>query len=397
MANMKILAVGDVFIDREKPETAFKHVRSLFEDADVVFGNCEGVYSHQWERAPSSGVPLIADPIGVKALAEAHFTVMSLANNHSLDGGFKALLATYDMLETFNIAATGAGKDVNAAHRPALIERAGMKIAILAYTSVFPHGYEARGKVPGLAALRAHTLYTPWEINEWNPGLLPKVTTVPHEQDHKVLKEDIVKAKEIADIVLVSVHWGDFTRPFVLTDHERRTARFAIDAGADAIFGHHHHLIRGIEYYKKKPIFYGLGHFAFDLPRFQERLEAEGYLVGSNPIEEIALSRRFGDYRLYPRDEYPLLPFHPEARLTFVASLEFSDGGFNEISVIPCIIDTENSPRPLYCGDPQADLVLKYLRKNCDLEYLPTDIAYNKNHKDGLIKFQILSKANSSA
>jgi poly-gamma-glutamate synthesis protein (capsule biosynthesis protein) len=80
-----------------------------------------------------------------------------------------------------------------------------LKIAFLAYTSVFPHGYEARNEVPGLAVLRANTLYTPWETNEWHPGLLPKVTTIPNDKDHRILQEDICRAKEMADIVLVFI------------------------------------------------------------------------------------------------------------------------------------------------------------------------------------------------
>lgn len=390
MTNLKIFAVGDVFIDRMKPETAFQHVHSLFRNADVVFGNCEGVYANNWERSPSSGVPLIADPRGIKVLSKANFKIMSLANNHSMDGGYKALIKTRDELRNANIATAGAGENFDTAHRPAIIQSKGRKIALLSYTSVFPYGYEARGKVPGLAVLRAHTLYTPWEINEWNPGLLPKIITIPHEQDHIILKEDIMNAKKIADIVLISIHWGDFTRPFVLTDHERRAARIMIDSGADVILGHHHHLIRGIEYYKGKPIFYGLGHFAFDLPNFRDRLAAEGYLIGSNPLEETALSRRFGDYRIYPREEYPLLPFHPEGRLTFIANIEFNNGKLRDVYAIPCLIDKENSPFPLTAKDTRTDIVLNYLRKNCEIENLPTKIDYENIGKEELAKFRIL-------
>jgi len=389
MKKIRILAVGDVFIDREKPNTAFKYTSSLFENSDVIFGNCEGVYATQWERAPSSGAPLVADPVGIKVLANANFNLMSLANNHAVDGGYNALLSTLSGLEKSGIKVSGAGKNFEDAHKPAVIACGDKRVALLSYTSVFPHGYEARKGVPGLAVLRADTIYTPWEQNEWGPGLSPKVTTIPHEQDHNIFQDDIKKAKEIADVVLVSVHWGDFTQPYVLTDHERRAARMAIDAGADVILGHHHHMIRGIEFYKGKPIFYGLGHFAFDLPNLQKRLLAEGYLIGDNSVEERLLRRRFGEYRIFPREGYPLLPFHPDARFTFIASLDFDNISEQRVLLIPCLIDKDNVPKPFQSLDSMAKKVLQYLKKNCEYEGLSTEISMFYDKDDFVVKFKV--------
>lgn len=371
---MTLLAVGDVFVDRPRPGEAFGHVGGLFAQADALFGNCEGVYAQPWERAPSSGVPVIADPAHVTALAEAGFSVMSLANNHSVDGGFAALLRTRDALRDAGLQTAGAGEDAQTARAPAVVRTAGGSVAVLAYASVFPHGYEARGAVPGLAPLRAHTLYTPWETNEWNPGLLPKVTTVPHEGDVAALCADIARARELADVVVVSVHWGDFTRPYVLTDHERRTARTAIDAGADAVLGHHHHLLRGVELHRGRPILYGLGHFAFDLPDFDRRLAREGYLVDDDPAAERALARRFGDYRLRDRDGYPLLPFHPDARLTVIAVLRRGPEGRLDAGMVPCVLGADNSPRPVDVASPDGERVLAYLERCCREEDLPVTL-----------------------
>ena len=57
-----------------------------------------------------------------------------------------------------------------------------------------------------------------------------------------------------------------------MTDYEFVLARSAIDFGADVVLGHHHHFLRGIELYRSKPIFYGLGHFVFDLPGLGDAL-----------------------------------------------------------------------------------------------------------------------------
>ncbi|GAB2959814.1 hypothetical protein GCM10017788_77570 [Amycolatopsis acidiphila] len=80
---LTITAVGDVFLDRDQPGSAFDHVSDLFHDADLAFANLEGVYAESWERAPSAGVPLTADPGFVGHLAKSGLNVFSLANNHS--------------------------------------------------------------------------------------------------------------------------------------------------------------------------------------------------------------------------------------------------------------------------------------------------------------------------
>ena len=78
----------------------------------------------------------------------------------------------------------------------------------------------------------------------------------------KLVKEDIAAARTQAAIVLVTVHWGEegTTR---LREYQPRLARLMIDNGADAVIGHHPHILQGIEHYKRGIIFYSLGNFAF--------------------------------------------------------------------------------------------------------------------------------------
>ncbi|ONH28809.1 CapA family protein [Pseudofrankia asymbiotica] len=369
-----LAAVGDVFLDRPDPGRAFTAVDHFLRDADIAFGNSEGVYAREPDRAPSAGVAIVGPPESAAPLGPAGFTVMSLANNHIGDGGPRALLENIDLLAQQGIAVAGAGRDQARAHAPAVLERSGVSVAVLAYSSTFPSGYEARAEVPGLAPLRSHNLYRPYEHGEWSPGLLPQVVTVPHEQDHARLLSDIDKARTAADVVVVSVHAGDFTRPFVLTDHERRTARLAIDAGADVVLGHHHHLLRGIEFYRGKPILYGLGHFAFDLPDLDRRLRAEGYLGESSPEDSLAARRRAGDYRLWPQPGYPLLPFHPDARMTMIAVLRLSPGRPTAVGMIPCTIAPDGRPEPHLPSDADGARVLGYLARCCEEEDLAVRI-----------------------
>src|SRR5207244_1166869 len=139
-----------------------------------------------------------------------------------------------------------------------------LRIAFLAYASVFPIGFQARAHTPGLAPMRAYNAWREQFPTYYYPGIAPVITTVPDQGDLARLDEDIQCARERADVVVASFHWGDYSCPFRLTDHETRTARHCIDHGAHMVVGHHHHALRGMEWYQGRPILYGLGHFVFD-------------------------------------------------------------------------------------------------------------------------------------
>ena len=380
---ISVFAVGDVFIDRENPETAFGTAGELLNTGDVVFGNCEGVFSDTWERAPSSGSPVVAATENAAPLAGAGFHVMSLANNHIVDGGHQAMLNTRDTLNGLGIATVGVGANIAEARTPVIVDREGLRIGFLAYSSIFPHGYEARSAVPGLAPLRAHTRYTPWELNEWNPGLLPRVTTENLPEDVEAFVADVRAVRERADIVMVSIHWGDFSRPYVLTDNERRLGRLAIDSGADVVLGHHQHMLRGIEFHDGKPIFYGLGHYLFDLPNLRQRLAKDGYLSAPRPQDAAALGERFGEYRIQPQEGYPLLPFHPDSRMTGVAVVRVGTDGVLAAGFLPALIDQQNEPVPVAPESECGRRVTEYLAECCRRERLATRFA-EPTEKSGL-------------
>ncbi|HEY5834379.1 CapA family protein [Streptomyces sp.] len=368
---MLVFAVGDVFIDRPDPSTAFSRSGDSFAGADIVFGNCEGVFSDRVERAPSCSAPVVAAGANAMPLAKAGFSVMSLANNHSVDGGHTGLLSCIRTLADLGIATVGAGATIAEARTPAVLTgRSGTRVAFLAYSAVFPHGYEAHVGLPGIAPLRAHTRYTPWEVNEWAPGLMPKVTTEAVMEDMSALGEDIRRARTLADLVFVSCHWGDATQPAMLTDHEKRVAHHAVDAGADAVFGHHHHMLRGVELYAGRPIFYGLGNYLFDLPNLPERLKETGYLGSSDPADRMAVRRRWGAYGIHPREGYPLLPFHEDSRLTGIAIVSAGKDGSLAAGFRPALVGPDNEPVRVRPDSPEGRQVLEYLQACTDAEEL---------------------------
>jgi poly-gamma-glutamate synthesis protein (capsule biosynthesis protein) len=128
-------------------------------------------------------------------------------------------------------------------------------------------------------------------------------------------------------LVCTSFHWGDFLRPYHLTDHETRTARWCIEQGADIVIGHHHHALRGMEWYRGKPILYGLGHFVFDLKlEISEEFKTRFAMLNENP----------DNYAVFPREGWPLLPLHPDTRMTMLAYARADAGGVSELGFVPC-------------------------------------------------------------
>jgi Bacterial capsule synthesis protein PGA_cap len=228
-------------------------------------------------------------------------------------------------------------------------------VALLAYCSVYQAGYEARATAPGLAAMRIHSHYY---IPEWDaygkvePGVRPHVRTFPYPEDLAHLNAAIAQAKPSADVVVTSFHWGTASEPAVLMDCERILGHAAINAGADIVFGHHHHDLRGIAFYKRKPIFYGLVHFAFDLPGLDTAL---------SPFE-ISKLKQMGEHAIYPREGYPFPPFHPDARMTGIAACVMKGASMTGIGLLPCVINRDSQPVPVSADAEAGQRIVDYMQ-----------------------------------
>ena len=382
----RVLLAGDVLVDRDDPLEAFTRIRGVLADGDVVFGNCEGVYAATASPPPHVGAAIIVDPANMAGLASAGFTVMSCANNHIGDGGHAAMLETAGHLRSAGIAPAGIGATLAEARAPAIVEARGLRVAVLAAASVFPYGYEAREDGPGLAPVRGYNLYTDADPYNWVPGALPDVRTFTDEEDLAALEASITAARRGADIVLASFHWGDWTRPAHLTDHEIRVAHRAIEFGADIVAGHHHHLLRGIEWYRGRPIFYGLGHLIFDLQRTFERLPAA--LIG-----EVPAGQPDNYYGIAARPGWPQLPLHPDSRMTMVAWADITAGGVAGIGVIPCVINRRGQALPLPAASPEGQRVLEYLAWTCADQGLQVAIESAGDRQVGNVAGAIVSPA----
>jgi poly-gamma-glutamate capsule biosynthesis protein CapA/YwtB (metallophosphatase superfamily) len=266
--SIRFMAVGDVNVQRLDPLSLFGPTVDILASADVLIGNQEGVLSDRGtpllgkKEVGSSCVRASCDsPPG---LARIGFSAMSMANNHGMDFGPEALAHSLDLLHENGIATAGAGATLSAAHAPAIITRHGVRIAMLAYTSVFPaFGFMATPDGAGLAVVRVSTAYeTPSNV-PYQPGTPSTTVTIPHVDDTRAMREDVRLAKLDADLVVVQFHWGvvGMSRPL---GYMRELGRTAVDAGADLVIGNHAHVLQGVEFYRDKLICYSLNHFAFE-------------------------------------------------------------------------------------------------------------------------------------
>jgi poly-gamma-glutamate synthesis protein (capsule biosynthesis protein) len=263
-----LLAGGDVAINRPRARGAFGPLTPLFQKAGVALVNLELPLS-RGGRAQPEKILLRGAPEMAGALTEARFDALALANNHMLDYGEEALLDTLALLEESGLPSAGAGPHLAAARRAAAIERGGLKIGLLAFSSIIPRGFSAGPGKPGINPLRAHTAYETWrDVNEY-PGTLPKVATWADEKDLGRMKRDIRALKRRADAVIVNHHWGT-SMTHKTQDFQTELARASIDAGADLVLGGHPHVLQGVEFYKDTPIVYSMGNLIFDfhIPHF---------------------------------------------------------------------------------------------------------------------------------
>jgi poly-gamma-glutamate capsule biosynthesis protein CapA/YwtB (metallophosphatase superfamily) len=249
---VRLVAVGDLMLGtsvkrlilEKGPAYPFRNYRELLGDADIAFGNLETPLSDR--GTPTAGKSkeslekrtnyiFRAPPSAAEGLAEAGFDVVSVANNHTMDYGGLALRDTLSALAKAKVLAVGAGENLEEAFRPVFLQRNGQRFAIFAISDILPL-YSAAGKrTPGIAPARGRDF-------------------------EKTLPDAIAAARKEADWVLVSVHWGK-EKYTGATDKQQRLGRKLIDWGADAVVGHHTHVLGPVEKYRGGVIHYSLGNF----------------------------------------------------------------------------------------------------------------------------------------
>jgi poly-gamma-glutamate synthesis protein (capsule biosynthesis protein) len=242
--SLSLVAVGDILMHQDVKTAAsqdpggfpalWADLVPLFQGADLAFGNLETPV------APTTGRPGVPfqfnAPDGLPgALRASGFTVLSTANNHAYDQGPKGVRETLERLREARLVSVGSGEDRGQAERLVLLERQGLKVAFLGFTDLFNLDLNRRATEPWVRPL-----------------------------DLEPARDAVREARRQADLVVVSVHWGNEYQ-HLPTKRQRDIARALVEAGCDVILGHHPHVLQPVELLevdgRKALVAYSLGNF----------------------------------------------------------------------------------------------------------------------------------------
>ncbi len=289
-ADVSVYLVGDVRLENDD---ALALCAPALRQADILFGNLETVISDVWEAsAVSQHRNVSSREHTAPAYGAAGFSVLNMANNPSMRLGWPAFARCMELLEGQGIAHIGGGINVDEARRPAILERNGTSTAFIGYGCVVDPAHAARRDRPGVARFHVHTDYRPHARFFEVPGSPPIIITTPDTDDLAALRNNIRSAKEQADVVIVSWHWG--VSPATgghneLIDYQIELGHECIDAGADVVVGHHPHALQGIEVYRGNAIFYSLGNFVpFSAPPHPEPTMVARLRITEKRIREVS-------------------------------------------------------------------------------------------------------------
>jgi len=231
---------------RRRPTSAvWGDVLDRLRGLDGLFVNlecCLSTRGRPWRRTYRP-FHFRADPTwAVPALQRAGVDCCSLANNHVLDFGERALGDTLDALDAGGIAHAGAGRTRREAFAPAAVTVDGLEVAVLSLTDNTPE-FAATADTPGTAHV---------DIDAEDPAVRRTVRTALEEA-----------GRLQPDLLIASLHWG----PNMVEeppDAFRAFARWLVDEGVDVVHGHSAHVFQGVELYDERPILYDTGDFVDD-------------------------------------------------------------------------------------------------------------------------------------
>jgi poly-gamma-glutamate synthesis protein (capsule biosynthesis protein) len=312
-------------------------------EADFRLVNCMRTYSPKTNAATDA--PQVSQPAFMADLySHAGFDGITMANNHAYDSGPEALVDTVDLFRSRGIQVTGAGENLEAARKPVILEKDGVKVAYLGFTSVGKEGSEATESKPGVINIGVHTSY-----EHRGPHAPVRIRTAPDEKALNRVLEDVRRLRSVVDSVVVAFHSGVIRLPRVIADYQVTVSHALIDAGADLVVCHSPHIPKGVEVYQGKTIFYSIGVFAMTKPFAGAEWSAPAWEHGSirNHID------------LDP--EYPLMPYGTASSLSLLVHGEFEKAGITRVSFLPVCIDKAYRPEALKADDPRFDQLLDYI------------------------------------
>ena len=242
--SVSVTITGDILLDRgvrkvieqKGTDAVFSpFVDSVFQSSDIVIGNLECPATKIKEPSFKQFI-FRAEPEWLFTLKRHGITHLNLANNHSVDQGRAGLVDTRENVVSAGMIPIGAGRTMEEAARPVLLNSSPRKVYVLASLQLALENFAYLSEKPSVSQEDFDTL----------------VERVRH-----------LRSSEPDSYIIVTLHWGGehTLQPVTI---QRVRAHQLIDAGADALIGHHTHTLQTIEEYKGKPIYYSIGNFIFD-------------------------------------------------------------------------------------------------------------------------------------
>jgi poly-gamma-glutamate capsule biosynthesis protein CapA/YwtB (metallophosphatase superfamily) len=363
---LKLMLVGDLILDEPDPDSFFNPARSILQQADLLVGHVEVPHTCRG-RENTSDVPAPPSaPENLAALKHSGFHVATLAGNHISDVGPDGIEDTVATLRQLGIVTTGAGMNLVEAREPAIVVCRGVRVGTLSYNCVGPKDSWAGEKKAGCAYVQVITHY---ELDHASPGGPPRIYTFAEPESMDAMLADVDKLRPEVDVLIVALHKGIGHTPAALAMYERPLGKAAIDAGADIVVGHHAHILRGIEIYKGRPIYHGLGNFV---------TVTRALNIEANPSpKRLEWARRRQElFGFEPDPAYPTYPFHPEARNAMIAVCEIGGDGVRKTGFIPCWVNPKGQPE--ICGnDKRGREVASYIEHITRKAALPANFEWD--------------------
>ena len=327
---LSICCVGDLILDEPGPIAPyFDDCREVLKAQDILIGHVET--PHTTRNLPSC-IDIQAPPSKpehLEPLRAVGFDVATVAGNHLYDCGPYGVIDTVEKLKKFGIQPVGGGANIAEAKKPAILEKNRLKVGVLSYNATGPKLGWAMSQKPGANYVSVETSYVPARDM---PGCPAKVYTFLWPESLKQFQEEVSALRQQVDVVVVCLHKGNGGDHPRLDTYEQPLCYAAIDAGADIIFAHHHHVLKGVELYKDRPIYHGLGNFV---------CVTYAMTAGHNNTPEMIayLKQRAREGRGDGHYEVEFYPWSQVSRYTMIAKVLVDENGIVESGFIPCYIE----------------------------------------------------------
>ena len=289
-----IALVGDLvptraaFDGKEPLDPAVRGLVDLLRGTDLALGALLTPLSERG-RPTAKMIALRVAPSFADEVRRLGLSAVHLANNHIMDYGDEALADTIKALDAAGITHLGAGPDLGAAERELIVERGGVRIGLLAWSTLLPTGAEAGDGHPGVAPLPVRVSY---EIDQRylteEPTFPPTVRSRVDEAALAAAVARVAAVRAQVDVLIVALHWGEGIGDRI-AEYQGPLARAVLDGGADLILGTHPHMVQGVELYAGRAILYSPGLFLDQTPRTGNPPDVQALYDQLSPDSYVAL------------------------------------------------------------------------------------------------------------